>query len=351
MKKLKKQLPLSLIPIFALIILILIYPEISKKGASLGLVISGKIIIPSLFPFTVCVLFLMRSKFITYFNVLTPLTRFLFSIDGNMFSIMILSFLGGYPTGAKLLNEAVSLKKIKAKNAKFMLNYCVNAGPAFVVLAVGNGIAGSKSIGYLLLFSHIISSFLLALFFKFFMDTPSNKMNQEENILPFTENFVASVSNAATTVFGICCHVIFFSTIAEYVLHFEKSIPVLKYLSLILEVTTGVTSTKNILVISFLLGFAGISVWFQVFALADRFKINKLLFIVSRFFQGIISGLITAILLKITGISIYTSVINASFSLTYNGITLALSMLSMVLILLISIFSKKQGGKSIKDLL
>ena len=45
-------------------------------------------------------------------------------------------------------------KKISAKDAGLMLNYCVNAGPAFIIGAVGTGFFRSTALGYILAVSH-----------------------------------------------------------------------------------------------------------------------------------------------------------------------------------------------------
>ena len=137
-------------------ILVITNPKVCTEGAVKGLLLSGRVIIPSLFPFTACVLFIMKSGGLSLLDFANPFTKRVFRLSPQQFSLMLLSFIGGYPVGGKLLNEAVKSGKISKENAGIMLNYCVNAGPAFIVLAVGGGILGSKKIGYLLLLAHII---------------------------------------------------------------------------------------------------------------------------------------------------------------------------------------------------
>ena len=289
------------------IILIIAEPVTCSKGAAEGILLSGRVIIPSLFPFTACVLFIMKSGALNIFKFAEPFTKKIFKLSPELFTLMLLSFIGGYPIGAKLLNEAVKLKKTSAKNAGIMLNYCVNAGPAFIVLAVGGGIIGSKTVGYILLCAHIFSSFILSFIFGFFIKNEKTECIQEKNNSNIADNFVNSVSEAASAVLSICAWVVLFSTIISYIEQYSQKLPFLKYLSPLLEVTNAVSHTRNILIIAFLLGFSGLCIWSQIISVGRLLKINYPLFALSRIAHGLISAGITAILLNIFHISLTTS--------------------------------------------
>lgn len=344
---------LATISVFCFIALIICEPKICTHGACQGILLCGRVIIPSLFPFTVCVLFILKSGVLSILNFTAPFTKKVFNITPELFSIMLLSFLGGYPIGAKLINELVTLKKIDAKSAGVMLNYCVNAGPAFIILAVGNGILGSKNIGYLLLASHITASFILAIICGQFLSLNTNEKTSKTTKLNAIDNFVISTSEASTATFNICGYIIFFSTLNSYIELIELNLKPIKYLKPLLEVANGISLTKNIFIISFLLGFGGFCVWCQILSLSRKIKIDYIKFIISRILHGILSILLTSILIKIFKISLPTFSNGKEFSLnfTYNNISLSISMICMVIILLISIYSKKCAGKILEDLI
>ena len=330
-------------------ILVITNPKVCTEGAVKGLLLSGRVIIPSLFPFTACVLFIMKSGGLILLDFANPFTIRVFRLSPQLFSLMLLSFIGGYPVGGKLLNEAVKSGKISKENAGIMLNYCVNAGPAFIVLAVGGGILGSKKIGYLLLLAHIISSLILSLVFGHFIKNDNtDSENTAESFSP-ADNFVVSVCEAASAIFSVCAYVILFSTVNEYMNCLSEKISVLKYISPLLEVTNAVTGMRNIVIIAFLLGFAGVSVWCQIISMGKLIKINFAVFTLSRTAHGVLSAVITALLLKVFGIAVTVSA-SVKYTPTYNGIVLSLSMLSMVIVLLISLFSKKRTGNILKDI-
>ncbi|MGN0451688.1 MAG: hypothetical protein ACI4FN_06225 [Acutalibacteraceae bacterium] len=349
MKRQGTQNAFAIICSAAFIVILILKPELCTKGAAEGLLLAGRVIIPSLFPFTACVLFIMKSGGAELFGFAAPFTKKIFHISPELFSIMLLSLIGGYPVGAKLLNEAVKSGKLSPENAGIMLNYCVNAGPAFVVLAVGEGIIGSKSVGYIMLAAHIISSLVLSVFFGFFIKDDKGKTFAKAESLCAADNFVASVSEAASAVFSVCAYVVFFSTVTEYIGFYTDKIPLLKYILPLLEVTNGVSKAKNIVIISFLLGFAGISIWCQILSVGRLIKLNLAIFALSRIVHGLISAALCALLLKIFGIAVFASA-QIRYSPAYGGVALTLSMASMVIILLISLFSEKRTGNILKDI-
>lgn len=346
-KKGVKAVPLLLSAVF--LGLVILNPRLCTRGAVDGILLAGRVIIPSLFPFTACVLFIMRSGGENLFSFAKPFTKRVLHISPDLFSVMLLSLIGGYPVGAKLLNEAVKSGRISAENAGIMLNYCVNAGPAFVVLAVGEGIIGSKAVGYIMLCAHIISSLILSVAFGFFIKEEKEKPPVKTAALGTAENFTASVSDAASAVFSVCAYVVLFSAITKYVGFYADKIPALKYVLPLLEVTNAVSKTRNIILISFLLGFAGLSIWCQILSVGRLIKLNLAVFALSRVLHGVISAALCALLLKIFGIAVCTSA-KIVYSPAYGGAALSLSMASMVIILLISLFSEKRTGNIVKDI-
>lgn len=333
-----------------IIFLMLINPNVCKDGAVYGLILSSKVIIPSIFPFTVFVLYILNSEILEKSNFLTPITQKILGLNTSAFAILILSFIGGYPIGAKLLNQAVELKKTNKENATVMINYCVNAGPAFIILAVGSGILNSKTLGYILFVSHILSSFVLAIFSKKYIKPQKN--NQPKTNLNIMDNFVLSVSGSASSTLSICSFIILFSVILNYINFYSQNFSFLKNIVYLLEVTNAVTQIKNVILISFLLGFGGICVWFQVFSMARNFKINYLLFILFRFIQGILSSGFTYIFLKVFKISAPTlsNGINAFYTFTGSTYPVAFSLICMGIILIISLYTKNYAGNLFEDL-
>ena len=339
----KKIIKYLILILFSLLIaVILSEPQICRNAAIRGILLCGRVIIPSLFVFTVCILFIMKILTAEKNESLSRKERFF---------IILFSMIGGYPVGAKLINNAVTDNKLTPKEGGKMLNYCINAGPAFIIGAVGAGIIGSKKLGYILFISHIISSIIMGLFLKDTKKRNIKKLNKNIADLILTDCFVSSVSEAAAMIIGICGYVILFSVIGAYFEFFAKTAPFLKYFGLFLEVTNGVSQTENIYLISFLLGFSGLCIWFQILSTGKNIKINPIRFILFRIIHGILSVFITLILIKIFKITVpcFSNSVNFSSDCFYKTPMLSAALLSLGIILIISIFSKKNTGNLLDD--
>ena len=105
--------------------------------------------------------------------------------------------------------------------------------------------------------------------------------------------------------------------------------------------------------ISFLLGFAGFSIWFQIFSICEGKKINFFAFALSRILHGGISALITKILLNVFEIKIatYSNNISVIKNNYYSSITLSISMAIMIIVLISYLYSKNNSGKILNDVI
>lgn len=328
--------------------LIIIRPELCAAGAAEGLLLCGRVLIPSLFPMTVCTLFITGSAAFSGLKKLSRITQRLFRLSAEEFITVILSLIGGYPVGAKLLNEAVKEKRISPEKAGLMLCYCVNSGPAFAVLAVGVGMYSSKAVGFALLAAHLLPSLIMCFLLSFLI-----KKDAVKTVFPIqaniADNFVSSVSGASGALLSICAWVIFFSALGKYISACAAHFPWLKYAAAPLEVTNAVAHTRSLPLTAFLLGLAGISIWCQIFSVGKSIKINFPLFLLARIFHGLLSVLFLRLILRIFKITVRTAAA-INFSPTYGSAALSLSMLIMVLIFIISVYTKKNTGKLLEDI-
>ena len=136
----------------AMAVCFIVASDANMSGAIDGLQLCADILIPSLFPFCVISTFIIRSDISNFLGkLLSPLGKLLFGINGNATCAIMLSMLSGYPVGAKLIGLLYEQNQLSQKQAQNLICCCVNPGPAFIVLAVGQGILNSRQIGYFLL--------------------------------------------------------------------------------------------------------------------------------------------------------------------------------------------------------
>lgn len=103
----------------------------AAQGAAQGLTICLQTVVPSLFPFIFLSVLLNDSYVGRPLSILRPLGT-VCNIPQGAESLLISSFLGGYPVGAQSVSEAYEKGSLSRYEAERMLSFCNNAGPAFL---------------------------------------------------------------------------------------------------------------------------------------------------------------------------------------------------------------------------
>lgn len=103
----------------------------AMDGASQGVELCLKTVIPSLFPFFVLSTVLTGSFTGMRISILRPLGR-LCGVPAGGESLLISGFLGGYPAGAQSVAAAFHAGQVPKGEAERLLAFCNNAGPAFL---------------------------------------------------------------------------------------------------------------------------------------------------------------------------------------------------------------------------
>lgn len=88
-------------------------------------------VIPSLFPFFLLSILLTTSLMGRRVQILCPVCH-LCRIPKGAESILIAGFLGGYPVGAQCVSQAFEAGQLSSDDAKRLLGFCNNCGPAFL---------------------------------------------------------------------------------------------------------------------------------------------------------------------------------------------------------------------------
>ena len=339
--------------IFAIITLaflfcLVVFPNVATSSAAKGLGLCSTVIIPSLFPFMACCLILFETKFLEKLTEkIEPITNKVFSLSSCEFSVFLLSLIGGYPVGAKLVERLYSQGVLAKVKAETMLLYCVNSGPSFVVIAVGAKMLQNQNLGYILLCSNTIASIILAICSSLFLKRTKLRLKGRKTTFSFSESIIKSTFEASGLVLNICALVILFSClygIIDFV--FIKS-PIKDILLSLLEITTAIAySHKNIYIVSFLLGFAGFCVHFQVLSVSKSINISFLKFLIFRFMHGILSAFITFLLLKIFKVTVPTISFNSSVNLVPTKYTTLFSV-ALILLSFLFILTTKKSSKTI----
>ena len=294
------------------------------------------IIIPALFPFMILSNFIMNTKvnkiiFLPFY----PITKYIFRIDPKLSYVIILSMIGGYPIGAKLIRNLIDNKTISLKTANRMICFCYHSGPSFLIGALSIPIFGNIYIGLIIFLSHTIASFIIGFLISLFKKIEYIK---QENIkeLSFSEGFVSSVHTSIKTISITCGFIITFAIIISIlnnsdIINFLIPIDWIKNLfTSFLEVSFGINNLfinkLFIPILVFLTSIGGICLLFQIYAIFINSLISLKLFFITRLFHGILSIFITNLFINNLNITIetfnnYNNYLNTSSS-TYGSISL-----------------------------
>lgn len=291
---------LTAVAIFALAALLLIYPAEAAGGVREGLMLCVKVIIPTLFPYMALAGFLALSGVGGILSwPLLPITRGILKLPAEAGGALLMSFIGGYPAGVKTIASLAGEKRITAEQASRMLCCCVNAGPGFLVSAVGGAIYGNVQIGWMLFFAQVISSVAVGAIVS--KNTPAPYAERKQRDIPLTAAFVEAVTSAASAMLSACAFIVFFSAIGSLMaLPFGSDDSSLLYLFLsgALEVTRGcaesirLSGPAGLCLAAFFVGFGSLSVIGQVSAIAYSADIELRPYLTTRPLAGLLAALI-----------------------------------------------------------
>ena len=324
--------------IFVLAFIFLRYPTNTAQGVKQGLNLSVDILVPTLFPF------LVISELITNISILNHIPTFLkklinriFNQPAQVFSVFLLSIIGGYPVGPTLIKKLYENKDITLEQAQRMMLFCISPGPAFVIGTVGIGMLNSQKLGLILYLSVVISALILGILTRFIKKdnfTEFNSISFGYKKCDFSQAFVDSIDRASKTMICVCAWVVFFSCITELLKTLIINDDVRNILLCVCEVTTAsefLCSEGSLPVIAAIISFGGFAVHFQVMSCIVKVKLKIKSFYISRAVHSVLSYLVCHFMLLIFPESIKT--VNVVSGVSYDNTESGLS-LSFVLFIL-----------------
>lgn len=286
-------------------IMILGNSSASAKGALAGLKLCAAIVIPALFPFTAAAIFFEKSGGLQWLGL--KLHRFFsacFGISGTGGAVLVLSLLGGYPVGAKLLSSLDASHDISRTEANLLLRFAVNPSPAFCLSFIGESLLGSRQAGLILFCSNLIACLLLTA-----ISGRRNRKNNpcmEQHPRPTTRRsyslsdaIVISVAEGAGVIVSISAWVTLFSCVLALLQPFFSE-ALHAALSPLLEITVGAVAVSQIGIPLFLyaplLAFGGLSTLCQVRQAAGALRPGFAFLACNRLLHGAVACVISAVL-------------------------------------------------------
>ena len=198
---------------FGLMIALIVNPTRYAQSVTDGLLMYVVSVLPSMLPF------FFLSGLLTGTGVAGKLSRVhltkpLFHAPDEGLYVMLMSFLSGYPVGAKLTAEMYQNGVIDAVGAKKMIPFTSATGPMFVVGAVGSQILHDYRAGLCILAAHYLATVLNGFLYRGkrqkygFCDNIASPVKMDKLLWETAYNTVVSLLVS-------CVYIVMFNMIAD----------------------------------------------------------------------------------------------------------------------------------------
>ena len=297
----------------ALFAAFLLCPAACAEGGRDGLSLAAGRALPALVPFFLASGLLVRTGFAETFGRLLarPLAR-LYRLPPAAASAVLLGLTGGYPVGAATAAALLEQGALSREEAARVNLFCNCASPGFCIGLVGLGVFGSARTGAVLYGIHALSALLAGLL----TARGGSPQRLRQTAAPpirapregFAAAFCTAVQQAAATSLTVTAFLTVFSILLRLLAPVLAPIPYGQALAGVIELTNGLDRLTAlplsrgglVTLASFLLGFGGLAVHFQVRALAAPQDLPMAGFTAAKLLHGAIAALLTALVFRLS---------------------------------------------------
>jgi len=293
---------------FLILFLIFIKKSIVTESILLSLSLWFNTLVPSMFPMFVLSDILINYNFINYIpSKLVSFISKLLNISKPCVLIIFLSLISGFPSNARNIKSVYDRGNITKKEAEHLLLFNHFANPLFVIQTIGSFFLRNTHYGLTILFSHIISNFIIAILFRK-KNTITNSNNNTMNIdcQNFGNILSISIKKSIDSLFMIAGTATLFLILSTLITNIFSLSNISSFIiKSILEMTMGLSSLSSlnindiykVIFSTIIISFGGLSVHLQVISTLEGTNIKYINYLKGRLYQSIISGIISFIIM------------------------------------------------------
>lgn len=302
--------PALTIPILILFFSMLSFPQTVFTGASYGLVLWFRHVLPTLLPYMILINVLICTPALHWICRIT--STFLCPLLGTSYYgtfAVLTGFLCGYPMGAKTTSDLLNVNKISRSEASYLLSFCNNTSPAFILsyVVAQNMKERNLCIPFfpILTFTPLMLSFIFRLFYRlpesscsFPQVTPGSFSNPSESISnSFLDRCILNAFESVTKVGG---YMMMFSVLIQLLASVLPNTIFSLLLYSSLEISTGIRllfssalyTTEKIILCAFLTSFGGWCCIAQTYSMISGSQLPILPYIAEKLVTALVTSLL-----------------------------------------------------------
>lgn len=302
--------PALTIPILILFFSMLSFPQTVFTGASYGLILWFRHVLPTLLPYMILINVLICTPALHWICLIT--STFLCPLLGTSYYgtfAVLTGFLCGYPMGAKTTSDLLNVNKISRSEASYLLSFCNNTSPAFILsyVVAQNMKERNLCIPFFLIltFTPLMLSFIFRLFYRlpesscsFPQVTPGSFSNPSESISDsFLDRCILNAFESVTKVGG---YMMMFSVLIQLLASVLPNTIFSLLLYSSLEISTGIRllfssalyTTEKIILCAFLTSFGGWCCIAQTYSMISSSQLPILPYITAKLVTALVTSLL-----------------------------------------------------------
>lgn len=297
------------ISIFIILIYIFINPAEAVGAAQAGLLLWFNVIIPNLLPFIILsnlIIKLNAASYITF--IIYPFLKPLLGISKDGCYAVITGFFCGYPMGAKITADLVSHQKISSREGEYLLSFCNNVSPVFIINYIVNESFHSKKLLMPIFLILYLSPILCAAILNpLYRKGLNQKQRYEQKVPDELIDFKivdTAIMDGFETITKLGGYIIIFALISQMLMHIPVNNEAVKCIIISLtEITNGISisakteidfGTKFILILS-CVSFGGLSCAAQTQSMIKNSSLSLSKYILSKLLNMGITSILSFI--------------------------------------------------------
>ena len=220
---------------------------------------------------------------------------------------IFMSMTSGFPGNSKLVKELLDSKIIDSNDATRLLTMTHFSNPLFIIYTVGINFLHNKKIGIIIFIIHFTTNFIIGYIFRnIFNNNEIQKKYSFKNSLPFISMLKNSISNSINILLNVLGIIIFFSLFTTIINHYlNLNMYSNTFINGLLEITNGlkllsnlpINTIKKATISTFFISFGGFSIHMQIMSILNNYKINYIIYLISRIIHAALSSLIVYFIL------------------------------------------------------